>query len=146
MPRHEETRDLPFAANDLFDLVADVKSYPDFLPWCRNARLYRQREDGFMADLVIGFKIYKETFTSRVRLDRPRHIHVDYIRGPLRYLKNDWWFEEQVDGRTNVHFIVDFEFKNPVFQRLVGLLFEEAVSHMVSAFEERARKVLPRND
>ena len=138
MPRHSETRHLPYTPEQIFDLVADVGAYPDFLPWCIGARVYDQREDGFFADLIIGFKVFKERFTSKVTLERPDHVHVDYIKGPLRYLHNDWRFEPAAGGGTNVHFTVDFEFKNKLFESLAGALFTEAVNRMVGAFERRA--------
>ncbi len=141
MPRHEEIMVLPFKREELFELVADVERYPEFLPWCVGARLYGHHERGFDADLLIGFKMFKERFTSRVTLDPANTIRVDYIKGPMKYLHNDWLFED-VDGGTEVDFTVDFEFKNPIFEKLVGGLFEEAVTRMISAFAERAKVVL----
>ena len=138
MPRHSETRHLPYTPEQIFDLVADVGAYPNFLPWCIGARVYDRRTDGFFADLIIGFKVFKERFTSKVTLERPDHVHVDYIKGPLRYLHNDWRFEPATDGGTNIHFTVDFEFKNKLFENLAGALFTEAVNRMVGAFERRA--------
>ena len=141
MPRHVDKRILPFKLDELYALVADVGDYPAFLPWCVGARLYNQHENGFDADLLIGFKMFKERFTSRVKLEPNRSINVEYIKGPMKYLHNDWTFRE-VDGGTEVDFVVDFEFKNPIFEKLVGALFEEAVTRMISSFEIRAQQVL----
>lgn len=138
MPHHEERKYLPYSCDQMFDLVADVARYPEFLPWLINARVYDQRDDGFQADLIIGFKIFKERFTSKVTLDRPHSVHVEYVRGPLRYLNNHWVFHEVEGGGCAIDFSVDFEFKSHLFERLVGTVFTEAVSHMVRAFERRA--------
>ena len=138
MPHHEERKYLPYSCDQMFDLVADVARYPEFLPWLINARVYDQRENGFHADLIIGFKVFKERFTSKVTLDRPHSLHVEYVRGPLRYLHNNWEFHEVEGGGCAIDFTVDFEFKSSLLERLVGTVFTEAVSHMVRAFERRA--------
>ncbi len=141
MPRHTETRRLPYTPEQMFDLVADVGAYPGFLPWCLGARVYDRSETGFQADLIIGFRVFKERFTSKVTLERPNHVHVDYIKGPLRYLYNDWRFEPAAGGGTDVRFLVDFEFKNRLFESLAGALFTEAIHRMVGAFEARAAEI-----
>jgi len=146
MPHHEERKYLPYSPEQMFDLVADVDRYPEFLPWLINARVYGRSEAGFQADLVVGFRMFKERFTSRVKLDRPHHITVDYIRGPLRYLHNEWIFHHVEDGGCAIDFWVDFEFRNRMFERLAGTVFTEAVSRMVRAFELRARAVYGRPD
>ena len=138
MPRHEEQKVLPYSPEFIFDIVADVRRYPEFLPWCVASRVYREKPKDFHADVVIGFKMVRETWTSQVHMERPDAILVDYIRGPMKYLHNEWKFTPHADG-TLVEFCLDFEFKNPILQTLVGALFEEAVHHMVSAFEKRAR-------
>jgi coenzyme Q-binding protein COQ10 len=138
MPRHVDSKKLPYSASELFDLVADVQRYPDFLPWVMGARVQSRADDLLVADLIVGFKIFREKFTSRVRLSRPTHIHVDYVNGPLKYLHNDWRFEEDTQGWTTIHFVVDFEFKSRLFETMVGALFSEAVKRMVNAFEARA--------
>lgn len=139
MPRHTDQRVLPYRADQLFDLVADVPSYPQFLPWVIGARVTSRSDSRIVADLIVGFRMFRETFTSQVTLDRPGHIHVDYIRGPLKYLHNDWTFTPQPDGTTRIDFLVDFEFRNALFEKVVGGLFQEAVMRMVGAFEKRAR-------
>ena len=141
MHRHAERRHLPYPPEAVFDLVADVRRYPEFLPWLLAARVYNERPEGFDADLVVGFKFYKERFTSRVHLERPHRIFVDYIKGPLKYLHNEWRFTPADDGGTIVDFRVEFAFRSPVFERLVGAVFTEAVHRMVAAFEARARQV-----
>lgn len=138
MPTHAEKRDLPYSAEQLFDLVAGVERYPEFLPWCLASRITKRDGDVFYADLIIGYKMVREKFTSKVTTTRPGHIHVEYLSGPMKHLSNHWRFNERADGSCEIDFYVDFEFKNPVFQKLMGLFFNEAVKRMVSAFEERA--------
>lgn len=138
MPRHEETRSLPYTAEQMFDLVADVASYPKFLPWVSAIRVRSDSETEMLADMIVGFKSLKETFTSRVTKTRPGHIHVDYIDGPLKYLSNDWRFEDDGAGGVTLHFVVDFAFKNRVFEMLAGQVFDRALRKMTNAFEARA--------
>ncbi len=137
MPRHLEDRFLPYTAEQMFDLVADIGRYPEFLPWVQAMRITARDAGSITADMIVGFKMVRERFTSRVTLDRPRTIHVEYISGPLRYLKNDWRFEP-VTGGCTVHFAVDFEFKAKLFERLAGVFFGEAFRRMVASFEKRA--------
>jgi coenzyme Q-binding protein COQ10 len=141
MSKYTEQRVLPYAAEQLFDLVADVEKYPQFLPWCVAARIRERKGNEISADLAIGFKMYRERFTSRVILDRPRTIHVTYSDGPFRYLENEWRFEPLAGGQCRIHFYVDFEFKSRILQKVIEVLFNEAVRRMVAAFEERARKL-----
>ena len=140
MPRHSETRALPYSAAQMFDLVADVDRYDEFLPWIQATRIVGREGNVVTAELVVGFKMVRERFTSRVTLDRPGHIHVDYISGPLRYLKNDWTFRD-TPGGCEIDFTVDFEFRNFLFERLAGAFFGEAFRRMVASFEARARVV-----
>ena len=137
MPTHAETRTLPYTPEQLFALVADVERYPEFLPWCMGARIRERRADLVVADLVIGFRMIRERFTSRVTLVPPRRIDVAYAEGPFRYLDNHWSFAA-VPGGCRVDFFVDFEFKSRVLQRVIEVLFGEAVRRMVGAFEKRA--------
>src|SRR5579863_6756309 len=139
MPTHAERRHLPYTAEQLFDLVADIERYPEFLPWCVGARIRERTDRLVVADLVIGFRMFRERFTSRVVLDRPRRIDVAYSEGPFRYLNNHWVFEPQADGGCVIDFFVDFEFRSRMLQRLIEMLFNEAVRRMVGAFETRAR-------
>lgn len=138
MPTHIEKREFPFSREQLFDLVAAVDRYPEFLPWCRAARVTQRQQDHIRAELVVGFKIFRERFTCEVRLDRPGTIEVDYLKGPLRHLNNRWCFRAKPEGGSVVDFYVDFEFHSPLMQRVIMLLFNDAVRRMVSAFERRA--------
>jgi len=138
MPTHAEERVLAYTPEQLFDLVADIERYPEFLPWCVGARIKERRPDLIVADLIIGFRMFRERFTSRVSLDRPRRIDVEYAEGPFRYLNNHWTFTSDPKG-CRVDFFVDFEFRSRLLQRLIEVLFSEAVRRMVGAFEKRAR-------
>jgi coenzyme Q-binding protein COQ10 len=141
MPTHAEHRRLPYSAAQLFDLVADGERYPEFLPWCLAARIRERKDNAITADLLIGFKMVRERFTSRVVLDRPSRIDVSYTDGPFRYLNNHWAFLPQDDGSCVIDFYVDFEFRSRMLQRIIGMLFNEAVRRMVGAFEARARQL-----
>ena len=129
---------LPYTPEQLFDLVADIERYPEFLPWCVAARIKERGEDLIVADLIIGFRMFRERFTSRVALDPPRRIDVTYAEGPFRYLNNHWKFMP-VTGGCRIDFFVDFEFKSRLMQKVIEVLFSEAVRRMVGAFEKRAR-------
>ena len=138
MPRHSETRHLPYTPEQLFDLVADVARYDEFLPWVVAVRVRASSEAETVADLVVGFNAFKERFTSRVEKQRPTQIYVEYIEGPLKYLHNEWRFERSADGGTDVHFSVDFAFKSRLFESLAGAMFDRALRRMIGAFEQRA--------
>ena len=141
MPTHAEQRVLPYTPEQMFDLVADIERYPEFLPWCVGARITSRQENEIAADLVIGFRMFRERFTSLVKLDRPGlRIDVTYTDGPFRYLNNHWIFE-RVPGGCRLDFFVDFEFKSRILQRVIELFFHEAVRRMVAAFEARAKKL-----
>ena len=140
MPTHAEQRVLPYTPEQLFALVADVERYPEFLPWCVGARVRERTPELIVADLIIGFRMFRERFTSRVRLDPPRRIDVAYTEGPFRYLNNHWIFEP-APGGCRIDFFVDFEFKSRLLQRVIEALFSEAVRRMVAAFERRARQL-----
>ena len=140
---------MPYAADRLFDLVADVASYPKFLPWCSDAEVIsREAKDGrevMLADLTISFKVHKERFRSEVTLDRAaRTIGTRYIDGPFKHMVSEWRFEPASESATDVGFFIDFQFKSRALQMLIGLLFEEAVKRIVSAFESRARALYGR--
>ena len=141
MPTHAEQRVLPYTQQQLFDLVADIERYPEFLPWCVGARIRERRQDVIVADLLIGFRMVRERFTSKVTLSRPNRIDVAYSEGPFRYLDNHWVFEPTGDGGCRIDFFVDFEFRSRMLQKLIGVLFNEAVRRMVAAFEGRARQL-----
>lgn len=141
MPTHAEKRHLPYRPEQLYELVAGVDRYPEFLPWCKAARITKREGNVFFADLVIAFKVFRERFTSKVTLHPKHQVDVEYINGPFRYLNNHWKFEPAPDGGCIVDFYVDFEFKSRILQNLIGLLFNEAVHRMVAAFEARADKL-----
>ncbi len=141
MTTHAERRTLMYTPAQLFDLVADVKRYPEFLPWCISARVQPPKDRVFEADLIIGYKMIREKYGSRVTLNGPDHIHVEYTSGPMRYLSNHWRFIEEDDGSCTIDFFVDFEFKNRILQNLIGVFFNEIVQRMVKAFETRAREL-----
>jgi coenzyme Q-binding protein COQ10 len=145
MPTHAEQRHLPYTQEQLFRVVAEVDKYPQFLPWCSAARITRRDGDTFWADLAIRFKMFRERFTSKVVLRPPGQIDVAYIEGPFRYLNNHWKFIAQPDGSCVIDFYVDFEFRSKILQKMIGLLFNEAVSRMVNAFEARARQLYGAN-
>jgi coenzyme Q-binding protein COQ10 len=140
MPTHAERQVVPYSAEQLFDLVADVGKYPQFLPWCVAARVRSHVGSELVADLTIGFGPFRESFTSRVTLDRPRRVTVRYENGPFRYLNNQWDFSPRGAG-TEVAFFVDFEFRSRILQAAIGVVFNEAVKRMVNAFRKRARDV-----
>jgi len=144
MSTHAEIKKLPYTPEQMFDLVAGVDKYPQFLPWCLGSRITRREGNEIYADLIIGYGPVREKFTSRVVLDRPAHIRVDYLSGPMKYLSNEWKFESDGQGGCIIDFYVDFEFKNPIFQKLMGVFFNEAVKRMVAAFEARAQALYAR--
>ena len=145
MPTHSETRNLPYSAQQMYDLVADVRSYPQFLPWTAAARILKEEDLGdhhlMEADLVISFKVFRERFTSRVLLwDADKKIETAYLDGPFKYMKSNWSFEDQPGGCT-VYFDVDFEFRNAILQGIIGVVFNDAMQRVVRAFEARAHKL-----
>lgn len=143
MPTHSETRHLPYSAQQMYDLVADVSKYPEFLPWTAAARVnsHTQQPDGsevMEADLVISFKVFREKFASRVDL-YPDDMRIDtrYLDGPFKHMISNWKFAE-AEGGCTVDFHVDFEFRNRILQSAAGLFFYEAMQRIVRAFERRA--------
>ena len=139
--RHSETRHLPYTAEQLFDMVADIERYDEFLPWVVAVRIRSSSETETVADLVVGFNAFKERFTSRVTKRRPTEICVDYIEGPLKYLKNEWRFERAAEGGTHVFLSVDFAFRSRIFEALAGQMFDRALRRMIGAFEARAHEL-----
>ena len=142
MPKHSETKFLPYSAQQMYDLVANVALYPEFLPWCAAARIRSTTQKGasvvMLADLVISFKVFRERFGSRVVLwPEAMKIDTEYLDGPFKYMKSNWAFED-TDGGCNVTFFVDFEFKNAILQSIIGVVFNEAMQRVVRAFERRA--------
>lgn len=142
MPTHAERRKLPYRPDQLFDLVADIGKYPEFLPWCVGCRVTRREDNVIWGDLMVGFKVFRETFTSKVTLQPKRHIDVEYVDGPFRYLNNHWEFIPEDGGAaTTIDFWIDFEFRSRILRAAATPVFNEAVRRMVSAFEHRAEAV-----
>ncbi len=140
MPTYADRKLVGYRPEQLFDLVADVDKYPQFLPWCVGARVKSRTEHELHADLTIGFGPFRESFTSKVTLERPGRIRVSYENGPFRYLNNQWVFIPDRNG-VQVDFWVDFEFRSKILQKAIGVVFNEAVRRMVGAFLKRARDV-----
>ncbi|GGD75619.1 type II toxin-antitoxin system RatA family toxin [Croceicoccus mobilis] len=146
MPSIRETRELDYSAEQMFDLVADVARYPEFLPWVVATRVKSNTETEMVADMMVGFKALRERFTSKVHKNRPDSIVVEYVDGPLSKLENSWRFEPLEGGRSRIHFCVDFTFRNRVFEALAGQYLDRAFRKMVGAFEERAGKLYGSNN
>ncbi len=145
MPSHSETRALPYSAQQMYDLVADVAEYPKFLPWCAAARIRSKTPEGdavlMLADLVISFKVFRERFGSKVLLHpAQKSIDTEYLDGPFKFLKSTWSFKD-IEGGCEVSFFVDFEFKNAILQGIIGVVFNEAMHRIVKAFENRAAEL-----
>jgi coenzyme Q-binding protein COQ10 len=142
MPTHREERVLPYTPQQMFDLVADIGRYPDFLPWCTSATILREEGDDLIAELTIGYKFIHERFISRVTLNKKsKDIHVGYISGPLKVLRNEWQFRPDGKKKCRVHFYVHFEFANPLLSVMMNMFFDVAFRQMVSSFEKRAAQI-----
>lgn len=142
MPTHSETKKLPYTASQMYDLVADVEKYPEFIPWTAAARIRETRDEGdktvMLADLVISFKVFRERFGSRVTLHpEEKKIDTEYLDGPFRHMVSNWAFRD-VDGGCEVDFHVDFEFKSRLLQSTASFFFNDAMQRVVRAFERRA--------
>lgn len=138
MPGIRERRTVPYSAEQMFDLVADVARYREFLPWVVATRVRSDSDTEMVADMVVGFKNLRESFTSRVLKRRPAELEVIYVDGPLRDLDNLWRFTNLPGGGCEIEFAVDFTFRNRVFEALAGQYFDRAFRKMVAAFETRA--------
>jgi coenzyme Q-binding protein COQ10 len=145
MTTHAEKRNLPYTPEQLYTLVAEVEKYPEFLPWCLSAHIKKREGDVFYADLIIGYKLIREKFGSRVSLNKPDSVRVEYLSGPMKYLSNEWKFIREADGTCTIDFFVDFEFKSRLLQNLMGVFFNEIVRRMVGAFEARAKDLYGAN-
>ncbi len=139
MPQHQEKRVLPYKPEQLFDLVAGIERYPEFLPWCKAARLLEIKGNVVTADLIIGYKMFQEKFTSVVTLDRPCAITVQYKSGPLAHLSNQWAFKPVGAGACDLSFHVDFDFRSSLLRSAMEIFFDKALLKMVAAFEQRAK-------
>ncbi|GAB4518075.1 MAG: type II toxin-antitoxin system RatA family toxin [Parvularculaceae bacterium] len=146
MTTHSEKKIVPYSPEQMFALVADIRKYPEFIPWCVGMRVRSDDvADGagrLVADMAVRFKVFREKFTSQVDLDAAaKRIHVQYLDGPFRYLNNVWSFIENPDGSCTIDFYIDFEFKNPLLQMAMSSMFDKAVDKMVAAFVTRAYAV-----
>ncbi len=141
MPAHRERKILPYTAAQIYALVRDVERYPEFLPWCLGCRIIEEKDDYLLADMVVGYKIFCEKFRSQVTFIQDREIHVEYLDGPLRHLKNDWVFSGAGAGRCAIDFHIDFEFHSRMLQAVAETFFNRALGRMMDAFEERARQL-----
>lgn len=135
------THFLPYRPDQLYDLVVDVEKYPEFLPWCLGVRVLSKSEKDLVADLIVGYKFFRETFRSKVHLTPKTRIDVEYINGPFHHLNNHWVFKDGPNSGTNVDFFIDFQFKNSFFQSATQMVFESAFDKMLDAFEKRAQEV-----
>ena len=141
MPVINQQRRLAWSAEEMFDLVADVKRYPEFLPWVVATRIKSDSETEMVADMMVGFSALREKFTSRVLKERPNRIAVEYLDGPLKRLSNTWEFRAEEDGGCVIDFNVDFTFRSAILEALAGQYLDRAFRKMVAAFEMRAEKV-----
>ena len=145
MPTHAEKRVIPHSPEQMFELVLDIEKYPEFLPWCVATRVRERAGGKIVADMAIGYKVFRERFTTEVEWRRPDRIDVRYFEGPFKYLNNHWTFEpvsgEGGDGQCLIDFYVDFEFRSRLFQSAIGAVFNEAVQRMISSFEKRANQL-----
>jgi len=146
MPHHHERRELPFTAKQMYGLVADVGRYPEFLPWVVTTRIKSNSDDEMLADMIVGFKNLRETFSSRVKKTPETRIEVGYLDGPMKHLQNIWLFEENREGGCFVDFTVDFAFRNAIFEALAGQFFDKALRKMTGAFIARAEELYGSNN
>lgn len=141
MPTHAEKKILPYRAEQIFDLVAHVESYPDFLPWVLSSEIIKREENSFLADLAIGYKFISDSYRSEVILTPHHRIDIRYVNGPFKYLNNHWIFNQIDEKHTEVDFYIDFEFTSGLLQGMMQPVFSEVVKRMISAFEKRAQEI-----
>ena len=141
MPAHSESRIVPYSSAQLFDLVLNIERYAEFLPWCLGARINGRSKNDLEADVIIGYKIFRERFSSRVHFIRPKQIEVEYLQGPLRHLHNRWAFRDLKEQQCQIDFYVDFSLRNKLLENLIEQFFHRALVKMIHAFELRAAEV-----
>ena len=149
MTARQTRKRVPYTAEEMFDLVAEIERYPDFLPWCAALRIVsrqeRKAQEILLADMVVSYSVFRDQFRSRVTLAKPvMTIDTDYVHGPFRELKNHWRFSENQDGGSVVEFKIEFEFRNPVLQATAHSVFEQVFLRMADAFVARAEEVYGR--
>lgn len=140
MRNYEEKKLLPYSQKQLYEVVANVETYPEFLPWCLKTRILQREENGFTAETLIGFNIFRERFTSHVKTSPYERIDVTYLQGPFKHLENHWIFIPESADSCWVDFMINFEFRSHILERVVGLMFHEAVSRLIHAFENRLKQ------
>ena len=138
MPAHTETRIVPYTSEQLFDLVMDIEKYPEFLPWCIDAKINKVSKNNLDADITIGYKFFRENFSSRVHFVKNKEIDIEYIKGPMQHLHNKWKFKDLKNGECEVEFFVDFSFKTRFFESVIEQFFDRVLVKMINSFEERA--------
>lgn len=144
--RHIERKTLPYTPEQMFDLVARVDLYKEFAPWCIGSRIKQwEGNDVFYGELIVGYKLIREKFISKVHLEEHDHIYIEYLQGPLKHLKNHWRFIPECNGHCTIDFSVEFEFKNSMLQKIAEVFFNEVIRRMVGAFEKRADSVYGRS-
>jgi coenzyme Q-binding protein COQ10 len=147
MPQFSTKRHVQHSASDMFDLVADVEHYPEFVPLCRSLRVRKRLADAdgreiIVADMTVAYKLVYETFTSRVTLDRAEHeILVEYLEGPFRKMNNRWRFHPTGQGACDVEFFISYEFRSRTLGLLMGAMFDAAFRRFSAAFERRADQI-----
>jgi coenzyme Q-binding protein COQ10 len=141
MPSHQENRTLPYTAEQLFDLVLDIEKYPEFLPWCIGARINEKNKGDLNAEVIVGYKMFRERFSSRVIFTKNKKIEVEYLKGPMRHLHNKWEFKELDHHQCEVRFYVDFSLQSKLFESIIDQFFQRALMKMIDAFEKRADKL-----
>ncbi len=141
MPTHSETRILSYTADQLFSLVMDMKKYPEFLPWCLDVHIKKITANNVESDITIGYKFFRENFSSRAHFESPKEIKIEYLKGPMRHLTNEWKFKNLEDRRCEVQFYVDFSLRSRFFNILIEQFFDLALKRMIHAFEARAEEV-----
>ncbi len=141
MPSHKETKILSYTPAQIYALVIDIERYPEFLPWCLGCRIFKHGDDYMLADMLVGYKIFREKFTSQVNFTPHERVQVEYQNGPLKHLKNDWHFKPHGKHECELHFQLEFEFQSKLLQRIAETFFNEALKRMVNAFEKRAKEL-----
>jgi coenzyme Q-binding protein COQ10 len=150
MPHVSTKRRVRHSAADMFDLVADVESYPEFVPLCRDLKVRQRNPTGegveiVVADMTVSFQLVRQTFRSRVTLDKPNlEILVEYLQGPFSHMQNRWSFKPAGEGACEVEFVIDYEFRSRTLALLMGSMFDLAFRRFAAAFEARADQVYGR--
>ncbi len=150
MTKRSATHKVPFSAERMFALVADIEKYPAFVPHCKNLRVLRQTENNgvqtVLAEMIVQYKVFRERFKSEAVIDSDAlTIRTRYRDGPVRKLHNFWRFENLADGGSVIHFDIEFEFKNIVMQQLSNVVFDRAFARMSEAFVDRAYDIYGHN-